>query len=46
MRLIKRFLRWLNHEFTWMTSKKVLAAINEGRSYEEIEAIVQEEMKK
>ena len=32
--------------FIWLFSKRVGQAINEGASYEEVQAIVQEEMKK
>lgn len=46
MKLFKKICRWFKREFTWMTSQKVLDAINSGASYEEVEAIVEEEMKK
>lgn len=32
--------------FIWLFSKKVGQAINEGASYDEVQAIVQEEMSK
>lgn len=32
--------------FIWLFSKKVGEAINEGASYEEVQAIVKEEMEK
>lgn len=32
--------------FIWLFSKRVGQAINDGASYEEVQAIVQEEMKK
>ena len=46
MKLFKKICRWFKREFVWMTSKKVLDAINSGASYEEVEAIVEEEMNK
>lgn len=46
MKLVKKICRWFKKEFVWMTSKKVLDAINSGASYEEVEAIVEEEMKR
>ena len=32
--------------FIWLFSKRVGQALNDGASYEEVQAIVQEEMKK
>ena len=46
MKLVKKICRWFKREFVWMTSKKVLDAIDSGASYEEVEAIVEEEMKR
>lgn len=43
---IKKILKWFKREFVWMTSKNVLDAINRGATYEEIEAIVEEEVNK
>lgn len=33
----------IREEIAWYTSKRVLAAINEGRTYDEVLAIVKEE---
>lgn len=46
MKFLKKICRWFKKEFIWMTSEKVLDAINSGASYEEVEAIVEEEMKR
>ena len=46
MKLVKMICRWFKREFIWLTSQKVLDAINSGASYEEVEAIVEEEMNK
>ena len=46
MKLVKKICRWFKREFIWLTSQKVLDAINSGASYEEVEAIVEEEMKR
>lgn len=40
--MFKKIKEW----FIWMFSKKVGEAINEGASYEEVQAIVKEEMEK
>ena len=40
--MFKKIKEW----FIWLFSKKVGQAINEGASYEEVQAIVQEEMSK
>lgn len=40
--MFKKIKEW----FIWLTSKKVGQAINEGASYEEVQAIVKEEMSK
>lgn len=45
-KVFKRIIRWFKREFIWLTSQKVLDAINSGASYEEVEAIVEEEMKR
>ena len=46
MKLVKKICRWFKRELVWITSKKVLNAIDSGASYEEVEAIVEEEMKR
>lgn len=46
MKLVKKICRWFKREVIWLTSQKVLDAINSGASYEEVEAIVEEEMNK
>lgn len=43
---MKKLLRKLNEWFTWLTSPKVLDAINNGATYEQVEAIVEEEMRR
>lgn len=43
---IKRFFRWCYKQFVWFTSDKVLEAINQGKTPEEVEKIVEEEMKR
>ena len=43
---MKKLLRKLNEWFTWLTSDKVLEAINNGATYEQVEAIVEEEMRR
>ena len=40
--MFKKIKEW----WIWLTSKKVGQAINNGATYEEVEAIVQEEMTK
>ena len=40
--MFKKIKEW----FIWLTSKKVLEAINDGATYEEVEKIVQEEAQK
>ena len=43
---MKKLLRKLNEWFTGLTSDKVLEAINNGATYEQVEAIVEEEMRR
>ena len=38
--------RKIKEWWVWLTSKKVGQAINDGASYDEVQAIVEEEMKK
>ncbi len=40
---IRRRLRKIKEFFVWMLSRRVLDAINEGATYEEVCAIVREE---
>lgn len=40
--MFKKIKEW----FIWLTSKKVGQAIHEGASFEEVQAIVKEEMSK
>lgn len=40
--MFKKIKEW----WVWLTSKKVEDAINNGASYEEVQAIVKEELKK
>lgn len=42
MKLFRKIKEW----FIWLFSKKVGQAINEGASYDEVQAIVEEEMRK
>ena len=41
--MFKRILRTMKEAWVWMTSKKVLDAINEGKTYDEVCAIAEEE---
>lgn len=43
---MKKLLKKINEWFVWLTSKRVLDAINDGLSYDEVDRIVKEEMKK
>ena len=43
---MKKFFRWIKREIVWLCSKKVLDAINNGATYEEVKAIVEEEVNK
>lgn len=40
--MFKRFWKKIKKTFIWMFSRKVLEAINEGASYAEVEALVEE----
>ncbi|MEE0969607.1 MAG: hypothetical protein U0M06_09575 [Clostridia bacterium] len=42
MKLFRKIKEW----FIWLFSKRVGQAINEGASYDEVQAIVEEEMQK
>ena len=43
---MKKIFRKLKELWIWLTSKKVGQAINDGASYDEVQKIVEEEMKK
>jgi hypothetical protein len=43
---MKRFFRWINEQIVWLTSKRVLQALNDGATYEELYKIVEEEMER
>ena len=43
---MKKFFRKIKEWWIWLTSKKVENAINNGASYEEVQAIVKEEMQR
>jgi hypothetical protein len=38
--------RKIKEWWVWLTSKKVLDAINDGATYDEVQAIVEEEMQR
>lgn len=44
IKFIKKIINKINEEITYFTSRKVLDAINNGATYEEVEAIVKEEV--
>lgn len=44
--MFKKFFRKIKEWFVWLSSKRVLDAINSGATYEEVEEIVEEEMSK
>lgn len=44
--MFKKFFRKIKEWFVWLSSKRVLDAINSGATYEEVEGIVEEEMSK
>ena len=43
---MKKIFRIIKEQWIWLTSKKVLEAINDGATYEEVEKIVQEEVQR
>lgn len=43
---MKKIMHWIKKQFAWFTSKKVLNAINEGLSYDEVEKVAEEEANK
>lgn len=40
---MKKIIKWFKKQIAWFTSKKVLAAINEGLPYDEVEKIAEAE---
>ena len=44
--MFKKIFKKIKYWWTWLTSKKVQEAINNGAEYEEVEKIVQEEINK
>lgn len=46
MKFFRKFFRNIKEWWIWLTSRKVEDAINNGASYEEVQAIVKEELKK
>ncbi len=45
-KFIKKITFKFNYWFAWLCSKKVLEAINDGRPYEEVDAIARQEADK
>lgn len=43
---MKKIAKWFKKQIAWFTSKKVLAAINEGLPYDEVEKIVEAEVER
>ena len=43
---MKRLVNWLKEQWVWFTSKKVRDAINSDATYDEVQAIVREEMQR
>ena len=46
MKFFRKFFRGIKEWWIWLTSRRVGAAINNGSSYEEVQAIFEEELKK
>lgn len=44
IKFIKKIINKIKEEITWYMSPKVLDAINNGATYEEVEKIVKEEV--
>ena len=40
---MKKIIKWFKKQIAWFTSKKVLAANNEGLPYDEVEKIAESE---
>lgn len=43
---MKKLIRKIKEWFVWLTSRKVMDAINNGATYEEVEEIVKQEVHK
>ena len=43
---MKKFIKWIKREIVWFCSPKVLNAIDNGATYEEVKAIVEKEANK
>lgn len=41
---MKKLIRKIKEWFVWLTSRKVMDAINNGATYEEVEMIVKQEV--
>jgi len=41
---MKKLIRKIKEWFVWLTSRKVIDAINNGATYEEVEEIVKQEV--
>lgn len=41
---MKKLIRKIKEWFVWLTSRKVMDAINNGATYEEVEEIVKQEV--
>lgn len=41
---MRKIIQYIIEWFTWLTSPKVLEAINDGATYEQVEAVVEEEL--
>lgn len=44
MKFVKKIINKIKEEITWFMSPKVLDAINNGATYEEVEEIVKQEV--
>lgn len=42
--MMKRFINWLKEQITWFMSARVREAMNEGKTFDEVQAIVKEEV--
>ena len=43
MKIYRKIRNWLNYWFNWLFSKKVLEAINDGCTYDEVDRIARED---
>lgn len=44
MKFFRKFFREIKEWWIWLTSRRVDEAINNGASYEEVQAIIEEEL--